>query len=85
MLIPYAFDCVNLLQQSSVSILEENQLLRRLASVNSESETVVFSQDQKLYYFSLGGQEAPILDYLQERLPAFETSDKFKIIKLNVI
>lgn len=82
MLIPYAFDCVNLLQQSSVSILEENQLLRRLASVNSESETVVFSQDQKLYYSSLGGQEAPILDYLQERLPDFETSDKFKIIKL---
>lgn len=42
--IRYAFDCANLLQQSSVSILEENQLLRRLASGNSESETVVFSR-----------------------------------------
>lgn len=82
--IRYAFDCVNLLQQSSVSILEENQLLRRLASVNSESETVVFSQDQKLYYSSLVKQEAGILDYLQERLPDFETTDKFKIVKQRI-
>ena len=79
--IRYAFDYVMLLHQSSNSMLEENQLLRSLVSVNSESETVVFSQDRRLYYSSLKDSEIHILDHLRERLPDFETHDKFKIIK----
>ena len=79
--IRYAFDYVNLLQQSNRSILEENQLLRRLASVNAEGETVVFSQAHQLYYSSLTQQEAAIFDCLQDRLADFRTTDRFKIIK----
>lgn len=79
--IRYAFDYVNLLQQSSASILEENQLLRRLASLNAEGETVVFSQNRKLYYSSLSKQDTAVFDYLLERLADFDTTDKFKIVK----
>ena len=79
--IRYAFDYVMLLYQSSSSMLEENQLLRRLASVNSESETVVFSQDRKLYYSSLKDSDSILFEHLRERLPDFETHDKFKIVK----
>lgn len=79
--IRYAFDQVMLLYQSSRSMLEENQLLRRLASVNSESETVVYSQDRKLYYSSLSQQNSLIFSLLEERLPDFETHDRFKIVK----
>ena len=77
----YAFDYVMLLYQASSSMLEENQLLRRLASVNSESETVVFSQDRKLYYSSLKDSDSALFGNLRERLPDFETHDKFKIVK----
>lgn len=77
----YAFDQVMLLYQSIRSTLEENQLLRRLAAINSESGTVVYAQDWKLYYSSLSEQDAFILTMLQERLPDFETHDRFKIVK----
>lgn len=79
--IRYAFAQVMLLYQSSSSMLEENQLLRRLATVNSECETVVFSQDFRLYYSSLGEQSEFPMDFLTERLTDFETHDSFKIIK----
>lgn len=79
--IRYAFDYVMLLYQSSSSMLEENQLLRRLASANSESGTVVFSRDRTLYYSSLKDQEAFIFELLRERLPDFETHDTFKIVR----
>ena len=77
----YAFDQVMLLYQSIRSTLEENQLLRRLAAVNSESGTVVYAQDRKLYYSTLSEQDAFILATLQERLTDFETHDRFKIVK----
>ena len=77
----YAFDQVMLLYQSIRSTLEENQLLRRLAAVNSESGTVVYAQDWKLYYSTLSEQDAFILATLQERLTDFETHDRFKIVK----
>lgn len=79
--IRYAFAQVMLLYQSSGSMLEENQLLRRLTSVNSECETVVFSQDFRLYYSSLGEQSEFPMEFLTERLKDFETHASFKIIK----
>lgn len=79
--IRYAFDQVMLLYQSIRSTLEENQLLRRLAAVNSESGTVVYAQDRRLYYSSLSEQDASILSVLQERLPDFETHDRFKMVR----
>lgn len=79
--IRYAFEQAVQLYQSSQSMVEENQLLRRLVSANSESGTVVYSLDHKLYYSSLPEQDSSILDHLRERLSDFETHDRFRIAK----
>lgn len=75
-----AFDRAMLMFRSTVTMLEENQLLRRLVSVNSESETVVFSSDKRLYYSSLSSNDE-LMDLLRERLVDFEECDRFKIVK----
>lgn len=79
--IRYAFEQAVQLYQSNQSMLEENQLLRRLVSANSESETVVYSSDLRLYYSSLPEKETVILEQLRERLPDFATHDRFRIVK----
>lgn len=79
--IRYAFEQVMLLFQSNRSILEENQLLRQLNAVNSESETVVFDHNWKLFYSSLSAQNAFLMEQLHSRLPDFEVQDKFRIVR----
>ena len=79
--IRYAFEQAVQLYQTGQSMIEENQLLRRLVTVNSESETVVFSQDRRLYYSSLPTQGGALLEHLKERLEDFETHDRFRIVK----
>ena len=78
--IRYAFEQVMFLSRSNSTMLEENQLLRRLASANSESETVVFDADRQLYYSSLSERDE-IMGYLRERLEDFEETDKFRMMK----
>ncbi len=77
----YALDQVMFLYQSRQSMLEENQLLRRLNKQNSESGTVVFSQDHRLYYSSLSDSSAFLLDFLQNHLQDFDKCDHFHAIK----
>lgn len=79
--IRYAFEQAVQLYQSSQTMLDENQLLRRLVSANSESGTVVYSADHRLYYSSLTEQNSSILEHLRERLSDFETHDRFRIVK----
>lgn len=79
--IRYAFEQAVQLYQSSQSMVEENQLLRRLVSTNSESGTVVYSADRKLYYSSLSAQNCPVLEHLRERLEDFQEHDRFRIVK----
>lgn len=79
--IRYAFEQAVQLYQSNQSMLEENQLLRRLVSANSESGTVVYSSDYRLYYSSLSEQNSSILEHLRDRLSDFETHDRFRIVK----
>lgn len=79
--IRYAFEQAVQLYQSSQSMLEENQLLRRLVSTNSESGTVVYSADRKLYYSSLSEQYSPVLEHLRERLDDFREHDRFRIVR----
>lgn len=79
--IRYAFEQAVQLFQSNQTILEENQLLRRLVSANSESEMVVYAWDGRLYYSSLDQQETIILEDLREHLPDFETHDRFRMVK----
>lgn len=79
--IRYAFEHAVQLYQSNQSMLEENQLLRRLASANSESGTVVYSADRRLYYSSLTEQNPFVLEHLRERLSDFDTHDRFRTVK----
>ncbi len=79
--IRYAFDQAMLLLQTSQSMLEENRVLRQLARVNSESNTVVFSQDERLYYSSLTENEHTVLEELRQRLPDFSGHDRFTMLK----
>ena len=79
--IRYAFDQAMQMMQTSRSILEENRMLRQLARLNSESHTVVFSEDRKLYYSTLSEKEHPVLEQLLERLEDFGSRDSFSIRK----
>ncbi len=67
--------------ESSVKLREENRFLRELISLNSESATVVYSPDFKLYYASLTQNDTTIFDYLYELLPRFALDDTFKLVK----
>lgn len=78
--IRYAFEQVMFLSRANSTMLEENQLLRRLVSANSESETVVFDADKQLYYSSLPERDT-IMGYLKEKLSDFASCNKFKLVK----
>jgi len=79
--IRYAFEQAVQLFQSNQSMLEENQLLRRLASANSESGTVVYGPDHRLYYSTLPAHDTDMLEHLRQRLPDFESHGRFRMVR----
>lgn len=67
--------------ESGIRLREENRFLHELIALNSESATVVFSPDLKLYYTSLPQGDTTIFDYLRELLGRFQAEDTFKLVK----
>jgi len=76
-----ALDQVMLLFRARGTSADENQLLRQLARLNSESDTAVFSESGALIYSSFQFRDAFLLDLFRERLPDFSSSDRFRFVR----